>query len=356
MKRISALLLILFLVSCSKVPLTGRRQAAFIPSGQLNSLSTNSYRQTISESRLSTNQQQVQMVRKVGNDIAMAVEKYLKENGYEDMIKDFSWEFNLIDDPSVNAWCMPGGKVAFYTGILPICKDETGIAVVMGHEIAHAVAKHGNERMTQGLAQQGLGMGLQLALRDQPAQTQSIFMTAFGVTSAVGVMLPFSRKHESEADRMGLKFMAMAGYDPKEAPKFWERMAGMSKGASAAPTTAQSWKEVEKNVNAQGGVSLNLTPSNQQAKPTAQNQKQSQQPMISKSDKKSGEAVSLSLQPTNQQATDNKANAGGSNNGMMSQNRSNFDTQAFMSTHPSHDKRISDLNKWMPEALKFYKP
>jgi predicted Zn-dependent protease len=171
------------------------------------------------------------MVKKVGNRIKDAVEQYLKENNLSDATEGFQWEFNLLAENTVNAWCMPGGKVAFYEGILPVCQDEAGIAVVMGHEVAHAVAKHGGERMSQALAQQGLGMGLSVLMREQPERTQALAMTAYTGLSTVGAMLPFSRLHESEADELGLKFMALAGYDPAEAPKFWQRMKALSGGA-----------------------------------------------------------------------------------------------------------------------------
>jgi predicted Zn-dependent protease len=142
-------------------------------------------------------------------------------------LKDYKWEFNLVDDKQVNAWCMPGGKVVFYTGIMPICQNEEGIAVVMGHEIAHAIADHGNERMSQQMVLQMGGMALDQAMSDKPEQTKALWMTTFGVGAQFGVMLPFSRMHESEADQMGLIFMAMAGYNPEKAVDFWTRMSKM---------------------------------------------------------------------------------------------------------------------------------
>ena len=166
--------------------------------------------------------------------IKSAVEKYMADNNLSDQLKGFNWEFNTVESDQVNAFCMPGGKVVFYTGILPICKDDAGVAVVMGHEVAHAIAKHGNERMSQGLIQQFGGVALSVAIADKPAETQQLFQTAYAVGSQVGVMLPFSRLQESEADDLGLIFMAMAGYDPHEAPKFWERMSANS-GGSAPP-------------------------------------------------------------------------------------------------------------------------
>ncbi|WKV11855.1 M48 family metallopeptidase [Marivirga harenae] len=232
MKKIfSLILLVVVLFACKKVPLTDRKQFNAIPNSQLNSSSFSSYDQVMKESRISSNSAQVEMVKTVGNRIKDAVEQYLKENNLGDATEGFKWEFNLIAENVVNAWCMPGGKVAFYEGILPVCQDEAGIAVVMGHEVAHAVAKHGGERMTQALAQQAGGMALSVALREQPEQTQALAMTAYTGVSTVGALLPFSRLHESEADELGLKFMALAGYDPAEAPEFWKRMKALSGGS-----------------------------------------------------------------------------------------------------------------------------
>jgi predicted Zn-dependent protease len=188
------------------------------------------YDSIIKAGPLSRDAEQTQMVKRVGTRIQQAVEKYMAEKNLSSQLQGFQWEFNLIDDPKmVNAWCMPGGKVAFYTGIMPICKDENGVAVVMGHEVAHAVANHGRERMSQQiLAVYGLGT-LSALMGQNPGAGKQILMQAAGVGTGVG-MLKFSREHESEADRMGLIFMAMAGYDPSGAPKFWERMTEMSGG------------------------------------------------------------------------------------------------------------------------------
>ncbi len=172
------------------------------------------------------------MVKRVGERISTAVEQYLKGTRYEERVADYQWEFNLIRDNQVNAWCMSGGKVAFYTAILPICKDETGVAVVMGHEVAHAIAQHGNERVSQGLALQMGGIALDVALSTRRQETRNLVLLAYGVGANVGVLLPYSRKHESEADEMGLMFMAMAGYNPQDAPAFWDRM---NQGGGARP-------------------------------------------------------------------------------------------------------------------------
>lgn len=233
MKRIlTVFLATFFLVSCSTVPLTGRRQLDLIPSSQILTMSFSQYDQVLAQEKIVTNTDEARTVKSVGNNIAVAVESFLKQNGYQEEAGRFEWEFNLIQGDQVNAWCMPGGKVAFYTGIMPICKDDAGVAVVMGHEVAHAVAEHGSERMSQGLVQQLGGVALAVALSEKPQQTQQLFMTAYGLGSTVGYMLPHSRKQESEADKLGLIFMAIAGYDPREAPQFWERMASQSGGAA----------------------------------------------------------------------------------------------------------------------------
>lgn len=232
-KSFSFLLLILFFISsCSKVPITGRKQLNIIPDGQMKEMSSVAYGEFLTENPpLPKSHPDAVMVEKVGNNISKAVEQYLRDNGYQKMVKGFNWEFNTVQDPTVNAWCMPGGKVVFYTGILPITKDETGIAVVMGHEIAHAVAKHGNERMSQQLGIIAAGVTIDVLIRDKPDLTRNLLMQSFGIGSALGT-LAYSRSHETEADKLGLIFMAMAGYNPKEAPKFWERMASMSGGGA----------------------------------------------------------------------------------------------------------------------------
>lgn len=272
MRKISSLNLILlaFLVvlsisafySCSSVPLTGRKQLNLIPNSEIMAMSFSQYDEFLKENKLSTNKTQTDLVKKVGNKISAAVEDYFRQNGMSSQLKGFNWEFNLVADDTPNAWCMPGGKVVFYEGILPITQTEAGIAVVMGHEIAHAVAKHGSERMTQQLATQMGGMALDIAMSNKPEQTRAIYHTAYGLTTQVGVLLPYSRTHEAEADRLGLIFMAMAGYNPNEAVSFWQRMDNLSSGAN---------------------------------------------------------------------------------------------TPAFLSTHPSNKKRIANIQKQLPEALKYFK-
>lgn len=210
--------------SCADVPITGRKQITAIPNTQMLSLSADSYQQVLDSIDVSMNAEYVQMVKKVGDDLIVAVEKYLTMNGWEKRIEGFDWQFNVLQSDQLNAWCMPGGQIAFYEGIMPICADANGVAIVMGHEIAHAVARHGNERLSQQLLINMGGIALSEALKTKRKETQQLALAAFGVGTTVGLALPYSRTHESEADELGLYFMAMAGYDPRTAPAFWERM------------------------------------------------------------------------------------------------------------------------------------
>ncbi len=225
-------ILMVIIVACTTVPLTNRKQLSLIPASEIQAMSYQQFSQVKSESKLSGNQIQVSMIQNVGVRISRAAEAFLKQ---ENVNMQFDWEFILIDDDKTpNAWCMPGGKVAFYTGILPFTRNETGAAVVMGHEVAHALAQHGNERMSQGLLVQLGGITLAKALEDKPELTQNLWLQAFGLGAQVGILLPYSRKHELEADRIGLIIMAKAGYDPHEAVTFWERMKEAS-GGQAPP-------------------------------------------------------------------------------------------------------------------------
>ncbi len=226
-----SVLMLAFLWSCHKVPLTGRKQLNLLPEDEMIAMAKKQYDSLMHVWPLVKTGKDYANLNTVGRKISDAVEKFLRQNGYEKMADRFEWEYNLVKiDTIANAWCMPGGKIAFYTGILPITKNKGGMAVVMGHEVAHAVAQHGNERMSQALALQMGGVALSVALQTRPAETQRLFMSAFGLGAQVGIILPFSRKHELEADRMGLIFMAMAGYDPHIAVDFWKRMAAMSSG------------------------------------------------------------------------------------------------------------------------------
>ena len=221
------LVAVLLLAACATVPITGRRQISIIPDNEIQSMSFQQYDQVLAEGRISQDAEAVAMVKRVGRRIQAAVEEYFQQQGMSEHLQGYDWEFTLLESDEVNAWCMPGGKVAFYTGILPVCEDETGVAVVMGHEVAHAIAEHGNERMSQGLLVNLGGMALNEALQNKPEETRALALSAFAVGAQYGAMLPFSRKHESEADHMGLIFMAMAGYDPQAAPVFWQRMAAL---------------------------------------------------------------------------------------------------------------------------------
>lgn len=226
-QKLYFLILVIFLVSCSKVPLSGRRQLNFIPASMLTEMSLTNYQAFLTENPpLPANNSNTILVKNAGNKISQAVENYLNENGLAEKAGKFSWEYNLVQNEAINAWCMPGGKVVFYSGILPYVKDESGIAVVMGHEIAHAVANHGGERMSQQLAIMLGGITLDVAMQQQPAMTRDIFNTVYGVGSALGT-LAYSRTHEYEADKLGLIFMAKAGYDPARAITFWEEMAAI---------------------------------------------------------------------------------------------------------------------------------
>ena len=228
------LIILVLLLSCSTVPVTGRKQLRLIPDSTIRPMSFQQYDAFLQSQKISTDESQTQAVSRVGQRIQHAVEQYFMERGMSDRLQDYAWEFNLVESDQANAFCMPGGKVVIYTGILPMARDEAGLAVVMGHEIAHAIAELGNERMSHGLAVQMGGMALSTALAEKPRKTRQLWMAAFGLGSQFGLMLPYSRLHESEADHLGLIFMAMAGYDPHHAVGFWERMAE-AKGGQAPP-------------------------------------------------------------------------------------------------------------------------
>lgn len=228
MKKLFSFLIISFALiwsGCGSVPITGRKQMLLVSNQEVLTLSLQQYSEFINGAPLSTNKSNTNLVIKVGTRIANAVETYMRENGYQDQIADYSWEFNLVKSDQVNAFCMPGGKIVVYEGILPYTRDETGLAVVLGHEVAHAVAKHANERMSTQVAAQMGGSALTAALNNQSDQTKSLATAVYGLGAQYGVMLPYSRKQELEADELGLIFMAMAGYDPRLAADFWVRMS-----------------------------------------------------------------------------------------------------------------------------------
>jgi predicted Zn-dependent protease len=227
MKNITFLSLIaLLLTGCVLNMVTGRNQLSLVPESELQLMAASQYQCFFSEHKvLSPGNKDAAMVNRVGARISSAITKYYISQGQQSVIDGYKWEFNTIDDKAVNAWCMPGGKVVVYTGLLPVAQNETALAIVVGHEIAHAIAKHGSERMSQSMMQQLGGMALQVALSQKPQETQNLFMQAYGIGSTVGAVLPWSRQQETEADQYGLIFAAMAGYNPQEAIPFWERMS-----------------------------------------------------------------------------------------------------------------------------------
>ncbi|MGQ0740119.1 MAG: M48 family metallopeptidase, partial [Bacteroidota bacterium] len=220
------------LIACSKNALTGKKQLTLLPESELQTMATGEYQKFLSSNKVvaSSSNRDAQMVRRVGDRIVKAVEEHYAELGISDKLAGFKWETNLVEDKTVNAWCMPGGKIVVYTGILPITQNEAALAAVMGHEVCHALLQHGNQRMSQGVLASVGQLALAVAVADKPQETQNLFLTAYGVGATVGVMLPFSRKHELEADRYGLIFAARAGYNPQEAIGLWERMEKASNG------------------------------------------------------------------------------------------------------------------------------
>jgi predicted Zn-dependent protease len=266
-RKITSFFLVAAVVmACSTNAVTGRRQFKLVSEQELQAMATQQYQQFLSENkRVSPSaDRDAEMVRRVGQRVANSVTQYYKSQNMSDQLQGFNWEYNLVSNKDANAWCMPGGKIVVYSGLLPITQNEAALAVVIGHEVTHALFQHGNERMSQGLVQQLGGTALSIAMVNQPAATQNLFLQAYGVGSNVGVMLPFGRKQELEADRYGLRWAAMAGYNPRESIALWERMEKMAASGQKPPE--------------------------------------------------------------------------------------------FLSTHPSEGRRIDELKKYMPEALKYYKP
>jgi predicted Zn-dependent protease len=265
--RIAASFLIgsALMVACSKNSITGRNQLKLLPESELQAMGAQQYQQFLSENRpvSPSADRDAEMVRRVGQRLTAAITTYYNQKGLSEQLQGYNWEYNLVNNKEANAWCMPGGKIVVYSGLLPITQNEAALAVVIGHEISHALFQHGNERMSQGLIQQGIGTALSVAVSSKPAETQNLFLQAYGIGSTVFGTLPFSRTDESEADHWGLNFAAMAGYNPNEGLALWQRMAAASNGS----------------------------------KPPE-----------------------------------------------------------FLSDHPSDDRRIRDIQKWMPEAMKYYKP
>jgi len=226
-----ALTCISLLASCSKNAITGRNQLALLSETELQSMASQEYRQFLNQNKVvsSTSSRDAEMVRRVGQRLVSAITQYYTQKGLAKELEGFQWEYNLVDDKAVNAWCMPGGKIVVYTGLLPVTQNEAALAVVIGHEITHAIAKHGNERMSQAMLAQGIGVAGG-ALTQGNSRINSIFNNVYGPGATIGVLLPNSRKQELEADRFGLIFTAMSGYNPQEAIPLWERMEAMSNG------------------------------------------------------------------------------------------------------------------------------
>lgn len=218
--------------SCTRNAITGRSQLNLVPESEVQSMAFSQYKEFLSTNKVISpaGNRDAEMVKHVGNRLISAITNYYTEKGMSNELSGYNWEINLVNDKQVNAWCMPGGKIVVYSGLLAYTRNEDALAIVMGHEITHALAKHGNERMSQGLLQQMGGVALSVATANKPAETQSLFQTAYGVGTNIGVMLPFSRKNEFEADKFGLMFAALAGYNPREAIPFWKRMADASAG------------------------------------------------------------------------------------------------------------------------------
>lgn len=226
MRLILLVLVAALFTGCALNLVTGRNQLSLVNESEMQLMAVDQYRTFLDENKvLSSGNRDAAMVDRVGARISNAILKYYTSQGKGSVLDGYKWEFNTVESKSANAWCMPGGKVVVYTGLLPITQTETGLAIVMGHEIAHAIAKHGSERMSQSMMQQLGGVALQVALAQKPQETQELFMMSYGVGSQLGAMLPWSRQQETEADQYGLIFAAMAGYNPNEAIPFWERMA-----------------------------------------------------------------------------------------------------------------------------------
>ncbi len=253
-KFIPVILLSVMVSSCTENSVTGRKQLKLLPESELQSMASTQYQQFLSSNKVVaySGNRDAEMVRRVGQRITRAVTDYYASKGISNELAGYKWEYNLVDDKTVNAWCMPGGKIVVYTGLLPITQNEAALAVVLGHEVTHAIFQHGNERMSQALGVEAVNLGLQVAMANKPAETRNLFLTAYGAGATVGVLLPFSRKHELEADHYGLIWAAMAGYNPREAIPLWQRMEKASEGQhppeflSTHPSEGRRIQQLEK--------------------------------------------------------------------------------------------------------------
>ncbi len=228
----------LILIACTQNKITGRKQLSLFKESDIQAMAADQYATFLAENKsklVGESNKDAEMVRRVGQRISAAITKFYNEKGLSHELEGYKWEYNLVDSKEVNAWCMPGGKIVVYTGLLPISQNEAALAVVMGHEVAHALAKHGNERMSQATAQQLGGAALSVAVANKSPEAQALMLEAYGIGSTVGGTLPFSRKHELEADKFGLLYCALAGYNPQEAIPLWERMAKASSGGQRPP-------------------------------------------------------------------------------------------------------------------------
>lgn len=231
-KSIVTLFVVALFLACTTNPFTGKQTMALVPNSQLFPTAFAQYDQFLTENKVVKGTRDAEMITRVGQRIAVAAERWLNANNYQGYLKDYKWEYKLIDDETVNAWCMPGGKIVFYTGILPVAENETAVAAIMGHEVAHALANHGQQRMSAGMLQQIGAVAGNIAIKNE--KDRAMFNQYYGIGTTVGGMLPFSRSHETEADRIGLYLTAMAGYNPDEAAELWKRMAARS-GGQAPP-------------------------------------------------------------------------------------------------------------------------
>lgn len=253
MKKLSVLFIaaLLILAGCGSVPVTGRKQVLLVSDKEVLSSSLTQYNSYIKTAQKSTNATQTAMVTRVGKKIAAATEQYLKNNGLSSQLSDFSWEFNLVKSSEINAFCMPGGKIVVYEGLMKIVSSDDELAVVLGHEVAHAVAKHSNERISQEMLAQYGAQILGQTLSQKSTAMQALASKVYGIGSQYGMVLPFSRKHESEADYMGLIFMTMAGYTPDVAVNFWKKMSSSSSSQvpeimSTHPSDARRISDIQK--------------------------------------------------------------------------------------------------------------